>query len=189
MQHNESDAAFIRRLLKRRGIAWYFRADGSASPAHKLVLFNNAESIQSNAAGTVRYHRDNATEERDTITAWCAVRTLQPGSVTRHSWDYMNPQGRHFMSTTSASGVDQGPSGNEMSASLDDYLVQAPHVGDDHEDLCQLGQLAMSRHDYESKCFHGEGSVRDLCAGEYFTLAEHPEIETHRLAFFHFPWH
>jgi hypothetical protein len=31
--------------------------------------------------------------------------------------------------------------------------------------------------------------VRDLCAGEYFTLAEHPEIETHRLAFFHFPWH
>jgi type VI secretion system secreted protein VgrG len=179
MQHNESDAAFIRRLLKRRGIAWYFRADGSASPAHKLVLVNNAESIQPNAAGTVRYHRDNATEERDTITAWCAVRTLQPGSVTRHSWDYMNPQGRHFMSTTSASGVDQGPSGNEMSASLDDYLVQAPHVGDDHEDLCQLGQLAMSRHDYESKCFHGEGSVRDLCAGEYFTLAEHPEIDTH----------
>jgi type VI secretion system secreted protein VgrG len=179
MQYNESDAAFIRRLLKRRGIAWYFRADGDASPAHKLVLFNNAESLLPNAAGTVRYHRDNATEERDTITAWCAVRTLQPGSVTRYSWDYMNPQGRHFMTTTATSGVDQGPSGNEMSASLDDYLVQAPHVGDDHDDLCQLGQLAMSRHDYESKCFYGEGSVRDLCAGEYFTLAEHPEVDSH----------
>jgi type VI secretion system secreted protein VgrG len=179
MQYNESDAAFIRRLLKRRGIAWYFRADGEASPAHKLVMFNNAESIQPNAAGVVRYHRDNATEERDSITAWCAVRTLQPGSVTRHSWDYMNPQGRDFMTTTATSGVDQGSSGNEMSASLDDYLVQAPHIGDDHEDLCQLGQLAMSRHDYESKCFHGEGSVRDLCAGEYFTLTGHPEIDLH----------
>lgn len=179
MQYNESDAAFIRRLLKRRGIAWYFRADGEASPAHKLVMFNNAESIQPNAAGVVRYHRDNATEERDSITAWCAVRTLQPGSVTRHSWDYMNPQGRDFMTTTATSGVDQGSSGNEMSASLEDYLVQAPHIGDDHDDLCKLGQLAMSRHDYESKCFHGEGSVRDLCAGEYFTLAEHPEIDMH----------
>ncbi|MGO4382427.1 type VI secretion system Vgr family protein [Pseudoduganella sp. RAF19] len=179
MQYNESDAAFIRRLMKRRGIAWYFRADGLASLAHKLVMFNNAESIPPNAAGTVRYHRDNATEERDSVTAWCAVRTLQPGSVTRHSWDYMNPRGRDFMSATSASGVDQGPSGNEMSASLDDYLVQAPHIGDDHEDLCQLGQLAMNRYDYESKCFHGEGSVRDLCAGEYFTLAEHPEIDAH----------
>ncbi|WP_395404540.1 type VI secretion system Vgr family protein [Pseudoduganella sp. UC29_106] len=179
MQYNESDAAFIRRLLKRRGIAWYFRADDESSPAHKLIMFNNAESIQANAAGVVRYHRDNATEERDSITAWCAVRTLQPGRVTQHSWDYMNPQGRDFMTTTAASGVDQGPSGNEMSASLDDYLVQAPHVGEDHEDLCQLGQLAMSRHDYESKCFHGEGSVRDLCAGEYFTLLGHPEIDMH----------
>jgi type VI secretion system secreted protein VgrG len=179
MQYNESDAAFIRRLLRRRGIAWYFDADGGASPAHKLVLFNNAESIQPTAAGIVRYHRDNATEERDTITAWCAVRTLQPGSVTRHSWDYMNPQGRDFMSTTATSDVDQGPSGNEMSASLDDYLVQAPHIGDDHEDLCQLGQLAMNRHDYESKCFHGEGCVRDFSAGKYFTLAEHPEIDMH----------
>ena len=37
----------------------------------------------------------------------------------------------------------------------------------------------MSRHDYESKCFHGEGSVRDFCAGEYFTLAEHPEVDGH----------
>ena len=96
----------------------------------------------------MRYHRDNATEERDSITAWCAVRTLQPGSVTRHSWDYMNPQGRDFMSTTAVSAVDQGSSGNEMSASLDDYLVQAPHVGDDHDDLRQLG------HRFQDRMYH-----------------------------------
>lgn len=29
MQHNESDAAFLRRLWKRRGIAWFFRAGQS----------------------------------------------------------------------------------------------------------------------------------------------------------------
>ncbi|NVD74192.1 type VI secretion system tip protein VgrG [Duganella sp. BJB1802] len=179
MQHNESDAAFIRRLLKRRGIGWYVRAVGGEYPVHTLVLFNNADSLRRNAAGTIRYHRDAATEERDTITSWSAVRSLQAGKVTRHSWDYRNPLGRDFMMADVGSGVDQGLHGNDLAASLDDYQILAPHAGDDNEDLCRLGKLRMSRHDFESKCFHGEGSVRDLCAGEYFTLAEHPEVDRH----------
>jgi len=179
MQHNESDAGFIRRLLKRRGIGWYVRSEGGGVPAHTLVLFNNVDSLRQNAAGAIRYHRDAATEERDTITSWSAVRSLQPGMVTRHSWDYMNLQGRDFMMAENSSGVDQGSSGNELAASLDDYQILPPHAGDDNEDLFRLGQLRMERHDYESKCFHGEGSVRDLCAGEYFTLVEHPEVDEH----------
>ena len=179
MQYNESDAAFIRRLLKRRGIAWYFRADQSNSPSHTMVLFNHPDSLPPNAAGLVRYHRDAATEERDTINSWCAVRTLQPASVTRFSWDYKNPQGQDFMRATARGSADQGESGNEMAASLDDYQVLSPHAGDDYDDLCQLGQLAMSRHDLDSKCFHGEGSVRDMCVGEYFTLDGHPEVDGH----------
>ncbi|MYN28940.1 type VI secretion system tip protein VgrG [Duganella sp. CY42W] len=179
MQHNESDAAFIRRLLKRRGIGWYVRA---GEMMHTLVLFNNAESLRQNAAGTIRYHRDAATEERDTITAWSAVRSLQPGTVTRHSWDYMNPQGRDFMLVSTNSSNNQGVNGNELAATLDDYQILPPHAGDDNEDLFNLGQLRMKRHDYESKCFHGEGSVRDLCSGEYFTLAEHPEVDQHEAA-------
>ncbi|WP_343732635.1 type VI secretion system Vgr family protein [Duganella sp.] len=176
MQYNESDAAFIYRLLKRRGIGWYIRA---GEMMHTLVLFNNADSLRQNAAGTIRYHRDSATEERDAITSWSAVRSLQPGTVTRHSWDYKNPQGRDFMMANASSGIDQGVSGSELAATLDDYQILPPHAGDDNEDLCRLGQLRMNRHDYESKCFHGEGSVRDLCAGEYFTLSEHPEVDEH----------
>ena len=179
MQHNESDASFIRRLLKRRGIGWYVRAESGGYPVHTLVLFNNADSLRRNSAGTVRYHRDAATEERDTITSWSAVRSLQPGLVTRHSWDYRNSPGRDFMMADASSGVNQGVCGNDLAASLDDYQILAPHTGDDNEDLCRLGKLRMNRHDYETKCFHGEGSVRDLCAGEYFTLTEHPEIDQH----------
>ncbi|WP_051293799.1 type VI secretion system Vgr family protein [Pseudoduganella violaceinigra] len=179
MQYNESDAAFIRRLLKRRGIAWYFRADQSDRPSHTMVLFDNSDTLPPNAAGVVRYHRDAATEERDTITSWCAVRTLQPGSVSRFSWNYKNPTDTEFMTTKAAGRSDQGGNGNEMSATLDDYLILPPHAGDNHDDLCRLGQLAMNRHDLDSKCFHGEGSVRDFCVGEYFELEGHPEIEGH----------
>ncbi|TFW13321.1 type VI secretion system tip protein VgrG [Duganella callida] len=176
MQHNESDAHFIRRLLKRRGIGWYVRANGDS---HTLVLFNRSDTLRQNAAGTVRYHRDSATEQRDTITRWSAVRSLQPGVVTRHSWDYRNPEGRDFMLAQADGSNNQGPNGNEMAASLDDYQILPPHAGNDNEDLFRMGQLRLRRHDYESKCFHGEGSVRDLCAGEYFRLAEHPEVDQH----------
>lgn len=199
MQHNESDAAFVRRLLKRRGVAWYFRPglarsgrgrsgreqeDGidperAAVPAHTLVLFADANSLPRSGAGSVRYHRDDATEERDTIVSWCAARRLQPGSTTRHSWDYRNPLGTQFMTSSARSMADQGRSGNELAASLDDYVVEMPHAGNDVEDHWRLGQVRMNRHEFETKCFHGEGTVRDLRAGEYFSLSGHPEIDAH----------
>ena len=179
MQYNESDAAFIRRLLKRRGIAWYFRADQAEWPSHTMVLFDSSDTLPPNAAGIVRYHRDAATEKRDTITSWCAMRVLQPSRVSRFSWNYKNPQGSDYMMTNTEGRTDQGPNGNEMSASLDDYQILSPHAGDNYDDLCRLGQLAMNRHDLDSKCFYGEGSVRDFCVGEYFAMEGHPEIDGH----------
>lgn len=181
MQHNESDAAFVRRLLKRSGVAWFFRAGGNtdahAEPAHTLVLFNHADGLRKNMADTVRYHADRATEERDTLTSWSEVRKLQAGKVTRHSWNEEHPRARPFMAADALGRGQQGMHGNAIAATLDDYRVLPPRAGVDHEALCQLGMLAMQQHDYESHCFHAEGSVRDLCPGEYFTLAEHPDID------------
>jgi len=189
MQYNESDAAFVRRLLRRRGISWCVRAGRSRAsnvdplhdriPAHTLVLFADAARLPTNAAGTVRYHRDAAADARDTISAWSAARSLQPGAASRHSWDYKQPAGSAFMASGARADFDQGSHGNALAASLDDYLVDAPHAGNDVEDSLRLGQLRMARHGFEAKCFHGEGTVRDFCAGQYFTLAGHPEIDTH----------
>lgn len=181
MQHNESDAAFVRRLLRRSGVAWFFRAEGKtnahAEPAHTLVLFNHADGLRKNMADTVRYHADRATEERDTLTSWNEVRKLQAGKVTRHSWNEEHPRARPFMTADALGQGSQGMHGNAIAATLDDYRVLPPRAGIDHDALCQLGMLAMQQHDYESHCFHAEGSVRDLCPGEYFTLAEHPDID------------
>jgi type VI secretion system secreted protein VgrG len=189
MQYNESDAAFVRRLLRRRGVAWTFRpghartgapdSERAASPAHTLVLFNDPDALPRNSAGTVRYHQGGATEERDTIVSWCAARRLQAGSTTRHSWDYRNPLGTQFMTATAHGMADQGSQGNALAASLDDYQVEMPHAGNDVEDHWRLGQLRMNRHELDTKCFHGVGTVRDLRAGEWFTLTGHPEIDTH----------
>ena len=37
----------------------------------------------------------------------------------------------------------------------------------------------MARFEFASKCFHGEGGVRDFAVGEWFTFEGHPEIDTH----------
>jgi type VI secretion system secreted protein VgrG len=182
MQHNESDADFLRRLWKRRGIAWFMRP-GQASepqsqdtPAHALVLFDDAFTLAQNAAGTVRYHRDDGTEQSDTIIAWSPVRTLRPGNLTRHSGDYLQARA---MTSNTPSCIDQGETGNRFAVSLDDYLIDMPHAGADGADYRNLGDLRMKRHEYESKCFYGEGSVRALCVGQWIALSGHHEIDTH----------
>lgn len=182
MQHNESDAAFLRRLWKRQGIAWSIRpgqssdAGSSVAPGHALVLFDSPHALAQNAAGTVRFHRDAGTEARDGVINWSAVRTLRAGSVTRQSSDYL--QGR-MMFAHSPTNMQQGEAGNQFAYSLDDYQVDAPHVGDDGSDYRRLGQLRIQRHEYEAKCFYGESGVRDLCVGQWFRLDGHPEIDTH----------
>jgi type VI secretion system secreted protein VgrG len=182
MQYNESDAAFLRRLWKRRGLAWFFQP-GNASetgsdsvPAHALVLFDDAAILKQNAAGTVRYHRDDGTETRDTFTAWHAVRTLTAGSTSRQSWDYVQAQS---MATKDASLNDLGSLGNQFASALDEYVVDVPHAGEDSDDYRSLGISRMQRHEYEAKYFEGESSVRDLCIGQWIGVTGHAEIDTH----------
>ena len=187
MQHNESDAAFIRRLLRRRGVAWCIcpgqpdtpGAQGDDFPAHTVLLFDDASRLPQNAAGLVRYHRDDATEQRDTVTAWNAVRRLQPGTLERHSWDEAHPLNPQFMYTRSYGMAQQGANGQQLAATLDDYIVQMPQAGAGSDDHARLGELAMARHDLETKCFEGEGCVRDFCAGQWFSLQGHAEIDSH----------
>lgn len=182
MQHNESDAAFLRRLWRRRGISWFFRpglptgSSSSATTAQTLVLFDDSQSLAQNAAGTIRFHRDAGTEARDSIINWSAVRTLKPGSITRQSWDY---QIGRMMRTQAPTTAKQGEAGNQFAFSLDDHLLDAPHAGDSANDYRSLGELRIQRHEYEAKCFYGEGGVRDLCVGEWFRLDDHPDIDKH----------
>jgi type VI secretion system secreted protein VgrG len=182
MQYNESTAAFLRRLWKRRGIAWFIQP-GAASdrgsddtPVHTLVLFDDVMSLKQNAAGAVRYHRDDATEASDVITAWHAVRTLTPGRISRQSWDYVTGQP---MSSQENGLIDQGELGNRFASSLDDYAVDAPHLGDDAADYRSLGLARMRRHEYEAKYFQGEGSDRNMCVGQWNSVVGHRELDAH----------
>ena len=182
MQHNESDAGFLRRLWKRRGISWFIRPgeasalSSSKTPAHTLVLFDRSNLLRQNPAGTVRFRCDTATQTVDSVFSWSAARTLKAGSIMRQSWDYRRGG---MMSTQVPTIMEQGETGNQFAFSLEDYIVDSPHAGDDTQDYRRLGELRMQRQEYEAKCFHAESGVRDLCVGEWIRLTGHPEIDTH----------
>ncbi|KQX98208.1 hypothetical protein ASD28_13895 [Massilia sp. Root133] len=190
IQFNESDAAFVRRLLARSGIAWCFRPGRNRAwreqnrateltSAHTLVLFDDQSDLTRNAAGVIRYHRDAATEERDAVTRWRAVRKFQAGSSSIFSWDYKQPGNVPRMFAEAPTKADQGGSGNELANRVQEFIVESPHVGANDRDLHRLGLLRMQRKELDAKHFAGEGSVRDFCAGEYFTIKDHPEIDRH----------
>lgn len=182
MQYNESNAAFLRRLWKRRGIAWFIQAGASSErgsdnfPAHTLVLFDNPHALEQNLAGPARYHRDHGTEQRDSITAWHAVRTLTAGRVNRHSWDYAQAWS---MSSQETSLANQGTMGNQFAASIDDFLVDSPHAGVNADDYRRIGVLRMQRKEYEAKFFQAESGDRDMRVGQWRRMVGHPEIDTH----------
>jgi type VI secretion system secreted protein VgrG len=180
MQYKESDAAFLRRLWKRRGLAWFFQPTASKgandAPSHTLVLFDDAGSLVQNAAGSVRYHRDDGTESADSITAWHAVRALMPGSVTRQSWDYKTAK---MMRATSSNYGDQGALGNQLAAGLNDSLIDVQHAGDDAADYDSLAKLRMLHHEFNAKCIRGEGGLRDACPGQWMAVTGHAGIDSH----------
>jgi len=180
MQYNESDAAFLRRLWKRRGLAWFFEAGEKprhdAVRGHRLVLFDQPHALKQCPAGTVRYHRDDGTEARDSITAWHGSRSLTAGQVTRHSWDYKHASA----SEASIPGQhDQGTFGTRFASSIDEYMTDAPHAGNSAADFRALATLRMQHREYEAKYFEAESGVRDLSVGQWITVAGHTEINTH----------
>jgi type VI secretion system secreted protein VgrG len=177
-QCHESDADFIRRLLRRNGIAWFFRpgkGSGNDTPTHELVLFDDARQLPENSAGPVRYHRRDGTEPRDTISLLVPAHRLVPGAVARSSYDH---ERAGVDLARECSAVDQGTRGNDLAAALQDARIELPHAGDSWKDHQRLTRLDMQRHESRSACLHGIGGLRTQAAGEWNRFDGHPQLDT-----------
>ncbi|WP_423381017.1 type VI secretion system Vgr family protein [Burkholderia sp. LMG 32019] len=180
-QVNESDAKFVRRLLRREGITVFAkagRAKGSRdqegdTPVHTLVCCDDPRSLSEAPAGTVRLHpRDAGTEARDTVTLFALHQRLMPGQVGRPSWDYKKARIDESMVATS---LNQGDAGNDLAQLLTDVAIDIPHVGDSWDDHERLTRARMLAHQFEAERYDGVSSVRDLAVGAWITLSGDPE--------------
>ncbi|WP_426320263.1 type VI secretion system Vgr family protein [Pseudoduganella sp. R-43] len=182
MQFQESDSQFLKRLMKRRGIAWFIRPGQSSEtgsddmPNHTLVLFDNVWQLPEPGTIPWRYHRADGTEKADAINAWSAERTLAPGASTRHSWDY---KAARMASHQADTLLDQGTLGNQFAEAVTDSWIDPPHMGKDGEDFAFLTRLRTQHHEYKSKRFYAESDQRSACVGVTFSMSGHSEIDSH----------
>jgi type VI secretion system secreted protein VgrG len=174
-QYNESDTVFICRWLAQEGISWYFEHGDAGVPGEHpkltLVLFDDISVLESSTAGKIRFHRDDGTEAEDSITDWQGVRTLQPGSTERASYDYQT-----VVTSIQQDGmaVDQGEHGSQLASTLEDVRYEPHHAANDDDDYVRYGKLRIGAHEFASKCFTGKGNHRELAVGRFFELMDHP---------------
>lgn len=178
-QVGESDAAFLERLWRQEGIAWHFTfAIDEGKPVHALVLSDDVQAFKPNPAGTVRFHRADATEATDTVVAWQAWRTLAPGASQRDQFDYKNGK---VSQALDPSVLDQGQDGSELARTLTDYHYDAAFLGAGRQHQQQMSRRRIQAHEFAAKGFRGESVVRQFACGTTFSLSQHHDVDAHAL--------
>ena len=172
VQYRESDLDFVHRLLREEGLYYHFeQPEQGETGQHMLVITDDHYSLAPNAASTIRFHRNNATEFSDSITEWQANRTLKTGSVTLASYDYKTAQ---TVASNEPTNHDHGAAATPLAAGLESYDPQTAYYGSGQDDLDRYTRLRIEAQEAAAKIFSGSGSVRNLIPGTWFELEQHP---------------
>ena len=196
MQSNESDYAFLTRLMRSEGINWLIDEAQLIVPSsatqiqpQKLRLVDDNSEYKALERRKVRFHRSSATEQQDSITSFIGQRSLQPTAVHVQRWQ------ADVLEQEEGAGSVQSKhqhSQNQNNASLG--LEQAWHIspawiqdlnGEDqatasnNNQIEKINQNLSHYYDAQSKQFIANSTVRDAQVGYWFELNEHPEIDQH----------
>ena len=170
-QYLESDYQFLTRLFAEEGLYYWFEHQGQGLDAqHTLVIADHPQSFVPNAQAEIRYHRADATEDTDSITAFSGLRQLQTNSLGWQSWDYKSvdarPQALQSNALNSARAINMHWS--------DDPGLYAWETNDQG---ARLLQNAMQALEARNKIFAGQSSVRTLAPATTFSLQGHYALD------------
>lgn len=194
MQSNESDYAYLTRIMREESINWlvdeasYLLASNSQSiEAQKLRLIDDNAQFQSLERRTIRYHRSNATEQYDSITSFIAQRQLQPTAIHVQRWQ-ADSLSQEDASGSVVSSHQHSTQRDNESLSLEQAWNISPAwisdlKGEDQATASsnsQLEKLNIHLNQYQAlqaKYFTAHSSVRDTQVGYWFQLIDYPELE------------
>ena len=182
VQYREDDYHFIQRLCAEEGLQFRFehqggdteaRVETQAAPIITFIAFDDPWKLPQATQGEVRFHRANATERSDSLTVWRSQRQIGPGCVALLSFDYklaVSDRGAEF------THYNQG-AGKQIEAALEDYDHPGHYYAKPgNADLYRYIKLRQRAYDGYKKSFLGRGTVRELEAGQWFQLTEHPGL-------------
>ncbi|MGV8865044.1 MAG: type VI secretion system Vgr family protein [Pseudomonas sp.] len=163
-QFQESDWAFLHRLLAEEGIAYHFehtcesRAQGVGR--HIMVLTDTNFNLAPGKPTMVRFQRSDATEPEDSIQHWMRDWRWVNTAVTRHTWNY-----RSRAATPVSSSAKGGIEG------VEDVDTSAPYAWIDDAHARRLASQHIEARQVMGDQAHGHGSWRRLAAGTRFSVS------------------
>lgn len=175
-QFEESDLAFIERLLTEEGLFYWFEhtgdSDSSSFGSHTLVIADHNGAFTPNSQGEIRYHRAAAVEKSDSITVWHARRQLSTNAITLGSW---NETQAAAIDTAIGTAHDNGdvPLLNSV-----DYPGQRRFAT--RADVERTARRQLEALEARNKTYTAQSTVRTLAPGSTFVLADHPIHEQDR---------
>jgi type VI secretion system secreted protein VgrG len=182
VQYRESDFHFVSRLMEEEGLWYYFEHSGNGRgeegeegeeseanrfDGHRLVITDDVDTCQPVKPRTIRFHRQAATEQEDALTQWGGVRQQQPTRVSVGTFDYKQP------SLTKRTSLDTlSDQGNLPEAEMYDYAGEYYYHGFERGE--RLTENRLEAYESQAKRFRGAGGTRQLEAGRWFELTQHP---------------
>ncbi|MEJ8846206.1 type VI secretion system Vgr family protein [Variovorax rhizosphaerae] len=169
-QYNESDLAFVTRLLAEEGLYYWFEheaTDGDSLGQHTLVIADHPGALKPNAQPEVRFHRADASEAEDSVLQWHACRQLQTNSLSQVSWDYKSVSARPLQ--------DASNHANALHHRTLNWADDPGHYAwETSAQGTRLLRNALEALELRNKTFEGEGTARTLSPASTFTLTQHP---------------
>ncbi|WP_241751845.1 type VI secretion system Vgr family protein [Xanthomonas translucens] len=167
-QYEETDVAFLRRLLAEEGIAYWFEHTGAADSdtrgTHTLVLSDHNAAFAD--LGTVRYHRHDVTEQQDSVQQWSPARRWRTATLSRASWDYRSLSLR-------PAGAEATPLGD---IDAEDVDTAGPYGWQDSTRGQRRAQQQLDAQQVAAQTIEGQGSWRQLAPGKRFGLSQHAGV-------------
>ncbi len=166
VQYEESDFAFVSRLLAEEGIFFWFEHEGAPErPSlgqHTWVLADDNSAFFE--LGDVRFHRSDVTERTDSLQAFDTQGRWVSAEVRRASWDYRQARLQKAEAITPpglpAIGIDQDTAG--------------PYAWHDRTEGERRAQQQLEALQVPAWVSFGEGSWRRLAPGGRFEVQHHP---------------
>ncbi|MDB5800630.1 MAG: hypothetical protein JWL63_1569, partial [Rhodocyclales bacterium] len=168
-QYDETDLAFMERLLAEEGLYYWFEhnSEGTlASAKHRLVIADDTAAFAENAQARIRFHRADNTETSDTIQQLSSSHALATHTVEIASWDYRGLDSR------ACSLQGNAP---DIAAEMPLTRFDAPgaYLWPDRASGERYAARQIEAFEAQGQSLSGSGTVRTLAPGSTFALDNH----------------
>lgn len=166
-QYQETDLAFVSRLLEHEGICYFFRHEETRD----VIVFTDDQShhplIEGNDAVTYRAARGHAPADEETVQAFVFREQIVTGKVVLKDYNYQTPE-------------EDLSAESQISDELPGVYYE---YGPNYKDAGEGSRLARIRNE-EIECRRreglGEGTCLRLRAGHVFSLDDHYRLDLNR---------